>query len=201
MYNTLTFERSIWNVFLEAWYYFCTAFDNLRSLQYEKLNILSERNVRTPSLHRRPRTGSSAELSGASSHNLRKWGPEYVFTLAIRTCRFRTCTYRMPTVLCHFLWGTWASIDFGIYTSWNHSPIGYWEMTVHLLCQAFLSGQNLLSIIIMKQIPTHVSGHRSYSSCLRKFFLTTPGRIKHLLLDIPCYLLFLPFRVDISKSL
>ena len=138
MYNTLTFERNVWNVFLEAWYYFCTAFDNLRSLQYEKLNILSERNVRTPSLHRKPKTGSSAELSGASSHNLPKWGLEYIFTLAIHTCRFRTCTYRMPTALCHFLW------DMSIHRFWYLHILElfpYWILRDN--CAPFMPGFSL----------------------------------------------------------
>lgn len=197
MYNTLTFGRNV-QCILETWYYFCTV-NNLRSFQYEKLNILSEQNVRTPSLHRRNKAELCRTFWCILTQSVKMRLPEYVFTLAIRACRFRTCTYRMPTVLCHFLWGTWTSIDFGIYTSWNHSPLDT-ERWLCILC-AFSFWPESPSVIIMKQIPTHLSGHRSYSSCLRKFFLTTPGRIKHLLLDIPYYLLFLPFRVDISKSL
>lgn len=73
----LTFGKNGWRVYQKVLYYFCTDFGSLRSFQYEKLKkkcffviSLIQQNVRTPSWHRRPNAGGSAEPSGPSSHNL-----------------------------------------------------------------------------------------------------------------------------------
>ena len=45
-----------------------------------------------------------------------------------------------PMVLRHFIWGTWASLDFSIHGGfWNQYPCRYWGMTALIIIIVFVS--------------------------------------------------------------